>query len=342
MLTDERLHLLAEPFVGRTGEEHLIVRRWVGSGRRRCLAFLSGLLLLSLLPPFDELHGAGDEQTVVAGLDHIVVGTGLVALDLMFLVVESGEHDYGEVGHALQFAYAADGVVAVDARQHDVAEKQVGLLRGDVAQRIFPATVGHGTEIFAHLGLDLFLHVGCVLDDGHKLMVERVGCHVLYDLQALAVVLAVVVSLRFLLILFEAIALIVVGDGEDEARATLSGNTLVDERAVVNLGHVVGRVESNAHAVVRDIAAHIRMEDALLLVDAEPRSVVLHDDDELSRSSVLADGERHVTFLGCVFHSVGKQVVDDCLYRLRIEGHGKRLGEGHEVIVQMLLCSHSP
>ena len=84
------------------------------------------------------------------------------------------------------------------------------------------------------------------------------------------------------------------------------------------------------------------MEDTFLLVGAEPRSVVFHGDNELARRSVLSDGDRHLSLLGRVFHGVGEQVVDDGLHSLWVESHVERLGKGHEVIVQMLLCGHAP
>ncbi len=215
------------------------------------------------------------------------------------------------------------------------------MLQGDVAYGILSVAVCHSAEIFAYLSLDLFLHVGCVLDDGHELVVESIGSHVLNDLQALSVFLAVVVR-SHCLILFRTVAIVVVGDGEDESRAPFGVDTLVDERAVVDFGHVVGRVESDAHAVVRDIAAHVGVEDALLLVGTEPRSVVFHGDNEQMCVVVLSDGKGHIAFLRRVFHGVGEQVVDDGLYSLRVKGYGERLGKRREIIVQVLLRCHAP
>ncbi len=86
---------------------------------------------------------AGDELLGVEGLDDVVVGAGLEALDDVGRVGLRREHDDGDAGLGADEVAHLD---AVEAREHEVEEHQVGLRVVERGERLAAVPAEGGLE----------------------------------------------------------------------------------------------------------------------------------------------------------------------------------------------------
>ena len=122
----------------------------------------------------------GDQLLGIKGLLHVVVGTQLEAQHLVEDLSLGGEHDDGRIRCG---AHLPADLVAVDPRQHEVQQDEVGLIGPDRPEGGFP--VAHDLRVETLLGqveADQLSDIGIVIDDedlvfcNHVLPLKNILC----------------------------------------------------------------------------------------------------------------------------------------------------------------------
>ena len=131
-------------------------------------------------------------------------------------------------------------------------------------------------EIDAHLGAYLLHHVGVVLNDGNGDVVEggrAEGGEWRGDGGGFRFQGGGLRAVGFAQ-LVGAVGVGIGGKGEREARRGGIGRRCIAERAVVHLGHLLGSIESDAHATLTGQSLHKGLEQSFLPLRTNARAGV--------------------------------------------------------------------